>query len=520
LAILSFSAYANDFTDHFTVNISSNSNISSYSNISWDGVTNYYPLPGSEINASEESGLILLLHLNNDSVYAENNSHVYDFSGKGNNGTVINSSFTSVAKFFGGYNFNGLNDYITFGDDSDFEGLNYFSISVWVKNNQSQLITVGDNIIKKTGSGADTFSLYWTQSEDISFSVENSSGIVATATFTDGIPVGSGTNWHHVVGVYNGSAVLVYVDNVQGATVGVLSGDTANSVHPILLGFTWNGTIDEVAVWNYSLTSLEIQMIYQKGVVSGRFNSTIIDTNGVFNWLNASWNSTTNGLSLSIITNNNNVCAVNNCVPINNSACNFGANFSYLVNFTTSTLLDSILFDWDYVVCGNNERQGWEVCDGVDLNGETCNDQGYSNSGSLSCGVTCLSFNISGCTTTCNDGNIEPTETCDMNNQSCTINNYQGNQSCNSTCNGWQNCIPYEICGDTIINGLEECDTTTMDTCISNSYDGGSLTCGIDCNFNFTQCTTTNNNGLISPAEECDDNKSQVSVILLLGHHQ
>jgi len=37
------------------------------------------------------TGNVLLMHFNNDSSYGENDTHVYDFSGLGNNGTVYGS---------------------------------------------------------------------------------------------------------------------------------------------------------------------------------------------------------------------------------------------------------------------------------------------------------------------------------------------------------------------------------------------------------------------------------------------
>ena len=44
------------------------------------------------------SGNMLLMHFNNDSsgLFKENDTHVYDWSGSGNNGTVIGGSLTTV----------------------------------------------------------------------------------------------------------------------------------------------------------------------------------------------------------------------------------------------------------------------------------------------------------------------------------------------------------------------------------------------------------------------------------------
>ncbi|MDD5147888.1 MAG: right-handed parallel beta-helix repeat-containing protein, partial [Candidatus ainarchaeum sp.] len=48
--------------------------------------------------------------------------------------------------------------------------------------------------------------------------------------------------------------------------------------------------------------------------------------------------------------------------------------------------------------CGNNILEGSEICDGTDLNMQTCATQGFAG-GTLGCDANCLSFNKSLCTT-------------------------------------------------------------------------------------------------------------------------
>ncbi len=48
--------------------------------------------------------------------------------------------------------------------------------------------------------------------------------------------------------------------------------------------------------------------------------------------------------------------------------------------------------------CGNGLREGSEVCDGTDLNGQTCDSRGCSLSGGfLSCRIDCTAFNVANC---------------------------------------------------------------------------------------------------------------------------
>ncbi len=48
-------------------------------------------------------------------------------------------------------------------------------------------------------------------------------------------------------------------------------------------------------------------------------------------------------------------------------------------------------------ICGNNLKEGTEVCDGTDLGGQTCVSRGFSG-GTLSCNGTCSAFVTTSCT--------------------------------------------------------------------------------------------------------------------------
>ncbi len=69
-------------------------------------------------------------------------------------------------------------------------------------------------------------------------------------------------------------------------------------------------------------------------------------------------------------------------------------------------------------VCGNGNQEGSEQCDGLDLNAQSCQTQGFPG-GSLSCNGDCT-FNTSGCLL------------CQPSGSSCTTNS----QCCSGTCKG------------------------------------------------------------------------------------
>ncbi|MBS3061041.1 MAG: right-handed parallel beta-helix repeat-containing protein [Candidatus Diapherotrites archaeon] len=101
-------------------------------------------------------------------------------------------------------------------------------------------------------------------------------------------------------------------------------------------------------------------------------------------------------------------------------------------------------------VCGNNSREGSEVCDGSDLNSQTCILKGFV-SGTLACLSNCTDFSTSACvaapTQTCGNNLKEGTEACDgtdLNSQTCITLGYSGGSlSCQTSCTDFnvQNCI-------------------------------------------------------------------------------
>ncbi len=79
--------------------------------------------------------------------------------------------------------------------------------------------------------------------------------------------------WHHVVGVYNGTNMVVYVDKVAGTP----TASTANIVSfntPVRIGVNggyterMTGIVDEVRIYNSALTLAEITAIYDAGTSS------------------------------------------------------------------------------------------------------------------------------------------------------------------------------------------------------------------------------------------------------------
>ena len=93
-----------------------------------------------------------------------------------------------------------------------------------------------------------------------------------------------------------------------------------------------------------------------------------------------------------------------------------------------------------YPLCGNNQIDGTESCDGSALGGETCQSLGFST-GSLACTAGC-GFDVSGCEATtqgpCGNGVIDENELCDgaaLGGQTCQSLGYEsGSLGCTAGC--------------------------------------------------------------------------------------
>ena len=94
------------------------------------------------------------------------------------------------------------------------------------------------------------------------------------ATYGDdwGGPLVNDSQWHHIVGTRNSTHISMYVDGVLAGNPASWAGGIANPVVPLRIGRGgtvydnsryFNGTLDEVRVYNRSLNGTEVQQLYQ-----------------------------------------------------------------------------------------------------------------------------------------------------------------------------------------------------------------------------------------------------------------
>jgi len=211
---------------------------------------------------------------------------VVDTSGNGNNGTLMPTYPTNNATWTSGIsgnalNFDGVDDYVEVNssDTLNFTSGNSISISTWIYPNS----VLGQWVIlTKGGSGLGSNNInYQIRIDNGEFYFFYRSQVTPSwQTFSSNTPVFEAGSWYYVAVTYTfgtGNSIKLYVNGQEapGAWTGAGNEAPVVSNEPIWIGKQagpgggdndpFNGTIDEVRIWNQTLTP---------GEISDYFNST------------------------------------------------------------------------------------------------------------------------------------------------------------------------------------------------------------------------------------------------------
>lgn len=241
----------------------------------------------SYINAPKNisTGTILLMHLNNDSSVGENSTLAYDYSPGQNNGTLVNTAaWNTTSKKLGDASilFDGDSDYITIGAGLDTAfSTKSFSISSWMKTSD-----VSGFILSNRGTGDDEVRFYVSGTGPMK-AIYYDAPVGVTATSTTSVNTSA---WVHVVTTCNTNDLKLYINGVQeGGTQDVSgSGNLVLDNDIVFIGVRadndgtpqgggavsyFDGNIDELAIWNRSLSGAEVEDLFLRG--AGHFNVTV-----------------------------------------------------------------------------------------------------------------------------------------------------------------------------------------------------------------------------------------------------
>ncbi|NOQ28325.1 MAG: T9SS type A sorting domain-containing protein [Bacteroidales bacterium] len=167
--------------------------------------------------------------------------------------------------------FDGDDDEITVADDATLNPTDALTVEVWIKADKwEDAIHEGTIIGKQVGEPDRGYCLTAAVNGTAEFSVSiNESWEKAT---TDEIMV-IGT-WYHLAGVYDGSTVKIYVNGVLQSTTEVTGTHSVATGTDLYIGEnpTWGGrnfegTIDDIRIWNIARTETEISDYYEVALI-------------------------------------------------------------------------------------------------------------------------------------------------------------------------------------------------------------------------------------------------------------
>ena len=201
----------------------------------------------------------------------------YDRSGNNNNGTLTNGPTRAIGKIGHGLSFDGVDDYVDSGTASVLDDLGPVSISAWIYPRSEGESGVGAIVTKDTAltSGYWLLRMYSAGINSLSFIKNYSTTDLIIATADNAITLNT---WQHITLVWDGSSSAVnakiYINATEASYVQQQNGvDTKNSDNALNLyignrgnsNITFDGSIDDVRIYNRALTSDEVKRLYNLG---------------------------------------------------------------------------------------------------------------------------------------------------------------------------------------------------------------------------------------------------------------
>ena len=185
----------------------------------------------------------------------------------------------------GALNFDGNEDYISIDDDDDLDVTNTFTFSVWIyKEGDGRTVLSHDGVSGVNADPDGSYNLY--ADNDLKMTYETNNQFPTLSTDVNSISLNT---WHHVAVVFDDSKspkMRIYIDGVEKAS-GDVPKPSVISKNVLIgrRGYTtyssfFNGSIDEVMIFNRTLSANEIKALYNYRDVSvGRVGYWTMDDN-------------------------------------------------------------------------------------------------------------------------------------------------------------------------------------------------------------------------------------------------
>jgi len=202
-----------------------------------------------------------------------------------------------------GLNFDSASsDYIDCGNSTNLRITPNLTISAWFKTSTSQI----GKFITRDGLASATrdYALYQ-NGTNLQFWVSQSGNITETILTSTGFTANDG-NWHHAVGVCNGTNIELYIDgvlNVSGTNSisGINTSTYINEIGSRTTGTSnfFNGQLSNISIWNAALTSSQVTELYGSGTPTNLNNHSAYSS--LVSWWQLGENSSFDGTNWTVL---------------------------------------------------------------------------------------------------------------------------------------------------------------------------------------------------------------------------
>jgi len=226
------------------------------------------PTKKTSITAPVENGLVGYWKL--DENPAIQGTEIRDSSPFGNHGTLSTNDGTAnksvEGKIARALSFDGVDDYVDCGNKPSLNITDAITIEAWV---YLKTFPAHSTILNKGEAWNYGYTLLVENNHYVRVSFEG----LTTSTFLDDTTYLLANQWYHLVGLYDGSAIKIFINGAEVKSVSS-SGTITTNDRNLWIGreqygggrWTPDGFIDEVRIYNRGLSADEIKEHYRGGM--------------------------------------------------------------------------------------------------------------------------------------------------------------------------------------------------------------------------------------------------------------
>ena len=230
--------------------------------------------------------LVLMFNFDNKTALNETttpaNNQTTDVSIYGNNGTFMGDATINLTggKYGGGLLLDGTGDYVSVPNHNSLNITQEITISAWIKAKTWETQNWEGTIVGKDSwedGDSHGYVLRTGDSGRLTLVISNVSSAAWPFAMTDQL-MSTGV-WYHIAGTFNGTHIKAFINGEVKQTTIIAGTTMETSVYPVEIGRSpydntriFDGTIDEVRIWNRSLSAAEIYQEYASNL--NKFNQT------------------------------------------------------------------------------------------------------------------------------------------------------------------------------------------------------------------------------------------------------